>query len=82
MEPPARLPQDRTRLDEKRFGVGAFDQRLHGLVLGLPAETLGRVKDEWENWKAIARSFGYMFFGMGVILLVLIVYAMATRLTH
>jgi cytochrome b subunit of formate dehydrogenase len=41
-----------------------------------------RVKDEWERWKSIARSFGYMFFGAGVILLVLIVYAMATRLTH
>lgn len=41
-----------------------------------------RVKDEWERWKTIARSFGYLFFGAGVILLVLIVYAMATRLTH
>jgi hypothetical protein len=41
-----------------------------------------RVKDEWEHWKSIARSFGYMFFGMGIILLVLIVYAMASRLTH
>lgn len=41
-----------------------------------------RVKDEWERWKGIARSFGYMFFGLGVILLILIVYAMATRLIH
>ncbi len=41
-----------------------------------------RVKDEWERWKSIARSFGYIFFGLGVILLVLIVYAMASRLTH
>jgi cytochrome b subunit of formate dehydrogenase len=41
-----------------------------------------RVKDEWERWKAIARSFGYLFFGLGVILLILIIYAMATRLTH
>jgi hypothetical protein len=22
-----------------------------------------RVKDEWERWKGIARSFGYLFFG-------------------
>ena len=41
-----------------------------------------RVKDEWERWKAIARSFGYLFFGAGVLLLILIIYAMATRLTH
>jgi cytochrome b subunit of formate dehydrogenase len=41
-----------------------------------------RVKDEWERWKSIARSFGYFFFGLGSILLVLILYAMATRLVH
>ena len=41
-----------------------------------------RVKDGWEGWKNIARSFGYFFFGLGSILLILIIYAMATRLTH
>ena len=41
-----------------------------------------RVKDEWEQWKSIARSFGYFFFGLGIILLLLIIYAMAVRLTH
>ena len=41
-----------------------------------------RVRDDWEGWKSIARSFGYIFFGLGVILLVLIVYAMTSRLTH
>jgi cytochrome b subunit of formate dehydrogenase len=41
-----------------------------------------RVRDEWERWKAIARSFGYLFFGIGLILLVLILYAMVTRLAH
>jgi hypothetical protein len=41
-----------------------------------------RVKDEWERWKAIARSFGYLFFGVGVILLILIIYAMVSRLAH
>jgi cytochrome b subunit of formate dehydrogenase len=41
-----------------------------------------RVKDEWERWKAIARSMGYLFFGVGVVLLLLIVYAMTSRLTH
>ncbi|HTL59292.1 MAG TPA: hypothetical protein VL361_26705, partial [Candidatus Limnocylindrales bacterium] len=41
-----------------------------------------RVRDEWLRWKSIARSFGYFFFGLGVILLVLILYAMITRLTH
>jgi cytochrome b subunit of formate dehydrogenase len=41
-----------------------------------------RIVDEWERWKGIARSFGYLFFGMGILLLILIVYAMASRLTH
>ena len=41
-----------------------------------------RVKDEWERWKSIARTFGYGFFGAGLVLLGLIVYAMATRLGH
>ena len=41
-----------------------------------------RVKDDWEGWKSIARSFGYLFFGLGVALLLLIIYAMITRLTH
>ena len=41
-----------------------------------------RVRDEWEGWKGIARSFGYGFFGLGLILLVLIVYAMLSRLAH
>ncbi len=39
-----------------------------------------RVRDEWLRWRSIARAFGYLFFGLGVILLVLIIYAMATRL--
>jgi len=41
-----------------------------------------RVKDEWEAWKGIARSAGYGFFGLGLILLILILYAMTARLTH
>jgi len=41
-----------------------------------------RVRDEWLRWKAIARSFGYFFFGLGVLLLLLIIYAMITRLVH
>lgn len=41
-----------------------------------------RIRDEWERWKTIARPIGFMFFGLGLVLLVLIVYAMLTRLTH
>jgi cytochrome b subunit of formate dehydrogenase len=41
-----------------------------------------RVRDEWERWKRIAKSFGYGFFGLGLILLAMIVYAMAVRLMH
>ena len=39
-----------------------------------------RVKDEWQKWRSIHRSFGYVFFGLGLVLLALIVYAMASRL--
>ncbi len=41
-----------------------------------------RVRDEWLRWRSIARSFGYFFFGLGVILLILIIYAMVTRIFH
>jgi len=41
-----------------------------------------RVKDEWEGRKKIARGFGFLFFGLGLVLLGLIVYAMASRLWH
>jgi cytochrome b subunit of formate dehydrogenase len=41
-----------------------------------------RVKDEWFQWKNIARTFGYIFFGLGLVLLALIVYAMVSRLVH
>jgi cytochrome b subunit of formate dehydrogenase len=41
-----------------------------------------RVRDEWLRWKNIARAFGYFFFGLGVLLLLLIIYAMITRLAH
>ncbi len=41
-----------------------------------------RIRDEWLRWRSIARSFGYFFFGLGVFLLILILYAMITRLTH
>ena len=41
-----------------------------------------RVKDEWARWQNIAGAFGYMFFGVGVLLLILIVLAMSSRLVH
>ncbi|MBI2924664.1 MAG: hypothetical protein HYY24_03045 [Verrucomicrobia bacterium] len=41
-----------------------------------------RVKDEWLDWRKIARFFGYLFFGTGVVLLLLIIYAMTVRLLH
>ncbi|MGD0252937.1 MAG: hypothetical protein ABSC01_09605 [Verrucomicrobiota bacterium] len=40
------------------------------------------MKDEWEQWKNIARSFGCFFFGLEIIPLLLIIYAMAVRRTH
>ena len=41
-----------------------------------------RVKDDWEARRPIARTFGFLFFGLGLVLLALIIYAMSTRLTH
>ena len=42
-----------------------------------------RVKaDDWEGRKNIAKTFGFIFFGTGLVLLVLIVYAMVSRLGH
>ena len=39
-----------------------------------------RVRDEWERWKTIARPIGFVFFGIGLVLLALIIYAMVSRL--
>ena len=41
-----------------------------------------RVRDEWFRWKNIAKTFGYFFFGLGLVLLGLIIYAMLSRLVH
>jgi cytochrome b subunit of formate dehydrogenase len=41
-----------------------------------------RVRDEWFRWKNIAKTFGYLFFGLGLALLALIIYAMISRLEH
>ena len=41
-----------------------------------------RVRDEWLRWKNIAKTFGYLFFGLGLVLLALIIYAMLSRLAH
>ncbi|MBK8477572.1 MAG: cytochrome b/b6 domain-containing protein [Opitutaceae bacterium] len=41
-----------------------------------------RVRDDWEGRRPIARTFGFLFFGLGLVLLVLIVYAMSSRLVH
>ncbi len=41
-----------------------------------------RVRDEWFRWKNIAKSFGYLAFGLGLVLLGLIIYAMASRFGH
>jgi cytochrome b subunit of formate dehydrogenase len=41
-----------------------------------------RVKDDWEGNKRIAKVFGFLFFGTGLVLLALIIYAMVSRLLH
>ncbi len=64
----AELLHERKHWHDRMLADGKLDQH--------------RITDEWERWKSIARSFGYLFFGLGVILLVLIVYAMVSRLAH
>jgi cytochrome b subunit of formate dehydrogenase len=64
----AEMLHERKRWYDRLVAAGKLDQH--------------RIKDEWESWKSIARSFGYFFFGLGVLLLLLIIYAMATRLVH
>ena len=41
-----------------------------------------RVRDEWFRWKNIAKSFGFFAFILGLVLLVLIIYAMTSRFGH
>ena len=55
-----------------RFAIFAADGRLDDY----------RVKDDWEGSKRIAKGVGFLFFGTGLILLALIVYAMLSRLLH
>jgi cytochrome b subunit of formate dehydrogenase len=59
---------DRKRWYDRLVAEGRLDQH--------------RAKNDWDGWKNIARSFGYSFLGLGIILLMLIVYAMVSRLAH
>ena len=40
------------------------------------------IKDEWEGRKKLAKAMGFVFFGTGLLLLALIIYAMLSRLGH
>jgi len=40
------------------------------------------IKDEWEGRKKVMRALGFFFFGTGLVLLGLIIYAMVSRLLH
>jgi hypothetical protein len=39
-----------------------------------------RVRDEWPHWKRVMHPLGYLAFGIGTVLLILIFYAMGARL--
>ncbi|MCA9294535.1 MAG: cytochrome b/b6 domain-containing protein [Phycisphaerales bacterium] len=39
-----------------------------------------RSRDEWTQWRKVVHPLGYLAFGLGLVLLVLIVYAMGVRL--
>ncbi|TAL05555.1 MAG: hypothetical protein EPO07_03365, partial [Verrucomicrobia bacterium] len=51
----AELMHERKRWYDRLIAAGNLDKH--------------RVRDEWFQWKNIARSFGYLFFGVGIILL-------------
>ena len=39
-----------------------------------------KAKDEWTQWRRVIHPLGYLAFGLGLVLLALIVYAMGSRL--
>ena len=39
-----------------------------------------RLRDEWSEWKRVMHPLGFLAFGIGTVLLVLLFYAMASRL--
>jgi len=39
-----------------------------------------RVRDEWSEWKRVMHPMGFLAFGIGILLLVLIFIAMGARL--
>lgn len=39
-----------------------------------------RIRDEWGQWRRVIHPMGFLAFGLGLVLLVLIVYAMGSRL--
>ncbi|MBK7406107.1 MAG: hypothetical protein IPJ41_16245 [Phycisphaerales bacterium] len=39
-----------------------------------------RMKDEWSQWRRVIHPVGFLAFGLGLVLLVLIIYAMGSRL--
>jgi hypothetical protein len=39
-----------------------------------------RVRDEWSQWKRVMHPLGFLAFGAGTLLLILIFYAMGARL--
>jgi cytochrome b subunit of formate dehydrogenase len=52
------------------------------LVAAGKVETYRIRADDWEGRKNISKAFGFIFFGTGLVLLALIVYAMISRLAH
>ena len=71
------------RLDAAREAIPLLTwSTVDRLVAAGKLDTYRIKHDDWEGRKNIAKAFGFIFFGTGLLLLVLIVYAMVSRLMH
>ncbi|MCF7764900.1 MAG: cytochrome c3 family protein [Verrucomicrobia bacterium] len=79
---PDRFPMDTVIFSGRISRTELLHERAkwHDRLKSSPPQTAANGSDLWNSWKPIARTFGFGFFGLGLILLALIVYAMVRHL--
>ena len=55
-------------------------QRWYERLVATDQLTKIRLRDEWSQWKRVMHPLGFLAFGTGTLLLILIFYAMGARL--